>query len=53
MDQDSKSASFSESLVLDNAEKGVVVAGIKDNTISPKSGKINISDSFLLVLKIQ
>ncbi|XP_013769877.1 neuroblast differentiation-associated protein AHNAK [Pundamilia nyererei] len=39
MDQDSKSASFSESLVLDNAEKGVVVAGIKDNTISPKSGE--------------
>ncbi|XP_035770875.1 neuroblast differentiation-associated protein AHNAK [Neolamprologus brichardi] len=42
MDQDSKSASLQQEdsfSVLDHAEEGVVVAGIKDNTISPKSGE--------------
>uniref|UniRef100_A0A3B5AVP2 Neuroblast differentiation-associated protein AHNAK-like n=1 Tax=Stegastes partitus TaxID=144197 RepID=A0A3B5AVP2_9TELE len=35
---DSRSASFSESLILDDAEEGVVIAGIKDDTLAAKSG---------------
>ncbi|KAM7384969.1 hypothetical protein PAMP_001073 [Pampus punctatissimus] len=35
---DSKSRRFSESLVLDDSEKGVIITGITDDTIAAKSG---------------
>ncbi|XP_074501782.1 uncharacterized protein LOC141773714 [Sebastes fasciatus] len=38
MSGDSKSTSFSESLVLDDSAKGVVITGITDDTVAAKSG---------------
>lgn len=38
MSGDSKNTSFSESLVLDDSEKGVIITGITDDTIAAKSG---------------
>ncbi|KAI3362757.1 hypothetical protein L3Q82_001652 [Scortum barcoo] len=38
MSGDSKSRGFSESLVLDDSEKGVVITGITDDKIAAKSG---------------
>ncbi|KAM8738434.1 uncharacterized protein AB9X84_020918 [Acanthopagrus schlegelii] len=38
MSGDSKSRSFSESLVLDDTEKGVIITGITDDTIAAETG---------------
>ncbi|XP_076599447.1 uncharacterized protein LOC143328264 [Chaetodon auriga] len=38
MSGDSKSRTISESLVLDDSEKGVIITGITDDTIAAKSG---------------
>ncbi|XP_035520069.1 neuroblast differentiation-associated protein AHNAK [Morone saxatilis] len=38
MSEDSKTRRFSESLVLDDSEKGVIITGITDDTIAAKSG---------------
>lgn len=35
---DNKSRSFSESLLLDDSEKGVIITGITDDKIAAKSG---------------
>lgn len=38
MSGDTNSRSFSESLVLDDSEKGVIITGITDDTVAAKSG---------------
>lgn len=35
---DSKGRRYSESLILDDSEKGVIITGITDDTVAAKSG---------------
>lgn len=47
--QNSKSTGLTESLVLDNSEKGATIAGFSDDTIAAKTGKIKAKLSFVFV----